>query len=316
MKRGIERALVASGAASVARGRQAPSTAILAYHGVVPEGERAAGDAGLHIPRARFAAHLDRLTESHDVVALTEVFRPASADGRSGAPGRGRRRPRCVLTFDDAYLGALTAGMEEVRRRGLTATVFVSPGLLGCEGFWWDRLAPPGEGALDADLREHALGPLGGRQEEVLAWARREGLPLAELPAWARPASEERLDAEVAKGGVTLGAHMWSHPNMAGAEGETLRRELAHTTTWLDARPEVSIPWLAYPYGLHDPASVELARGAVEGALRIRGGLAERRGRVVEDRYRVPRINVPTGLSADGLTLRMAGIGGGTGGVS
>jgi len=326
VKRAIERMLVASGAAALARFQQAPSTAILAYHGVVPDGASPTGDVSLHISRSRFAEHLDRVMESHDVVPLTEVFpddraarggaapartsRRRPTGGRSASTEAGSARARCVLTFDDAYLGAMTVGLEEVRRRGLCATVFVSPGLLGSEGFWWDRLAPTGGAPLEPDVRTHALERLGGRQGAVLDWARREGRSLATLPDWARPASPERLDEEVAKGGVTLGAHMWTHPNMAAGERDDLRRELARTTAWLEERRDVAVPWLAYPYGLHDAGSVAVARGAVAGALRVDGGLAERGGRMTEDRYRVPRINVPSGLSADGLALRMAGIGG------
>lgn len=299
MKRGSEKILHGLGARRFALRRNAPLTVVLAYHNVVPEGERRCGDLSLHIGQRRFAEHLDRLTETHDVVPLDEAFQPR--------PG-GHARPRAVVTFDDAYLGAVTAGLDELRARGLPATIFVCPGLLGSEGFWWDRLAPGGRPLSEA-VRAHALEELAGRQEDVLSWAAAEGLPIAELPAHARPASADVLAAATARGDVSLGSHTWGHPNVTRIPPGALRDEIARTARWLADSSAPVVGWLAFPYGIHDPASVAEAEDACEGAFRIDGGLAERRGRWPADRFRTPRINVPAGLSADGLALRVAGIG-------
>src|ERR671914_1478754 len=98
-KHAAERLLLASGIPRIARRRHAQDVLILAYHNVVPDDAQACGEEALHLPRSRFAEQLDMLGETHDVVPLAEVL-----DSHSSAGGR----PRAVLTFDDAYQGALT----------------------------------------------------------------------------------------------------------------------------------------------------------------------------------------------------------------
>lgn len=299
VKSGVERALVASGVAGRRIRARATGTLILSYHNVVPRGERSAGDRSLHVDQTRFADHLDRLVETHDVVPLA-TLRPGEAP--SG-------RPRAVVTFDDAYLGALTAGLEELARRGLPATVFVPPGLLGEEGFWWDRLASGPDG-LGAVVRDHALDRLGGRHRAVLDWAVAEGMPLAELPAHARPATAEALFEAAGGGAFSLGSHTWSHVNLAAVPLDEAVGEMRRGHDWLaDRRGDVDVvDWLAYPYGRSTP-EVEAAAAAVAGhAVRVEGGAAEVGGRWVAGDHGLPRVNVPAGLSPDGLSLRLAGL--------
>jgi len=299
VKRGVERGLLASRLPARRIRARSSGTGILSYHNVVPRGETAVGDLSLHIGQDRFAAHLDRLVETHDVVPLDDIVPGAVAPGR----------PRAVVTFDDAYVGAVTAGFEELARRELPATVFVPPGLLGAEGFWWDRLASGSRG-LDPAIRDHALDRLGGRPGDVLDWAVSAGRSPAHLPEHARPATLDALVAATKTGPFSLGSHTWSHVNLAGVPLEEALGEMRRGHAWLD---EVSdevpvVDWLAYPYGRSTP-EVEAAAGAVAGrAVRVEGGAAEVGGAWVEGDHRLPRINVPAGLTSDGLTLRLAGL--------
>lgn len=300
VKAGAERLLVATGTPARRIRRRASGTVILSYHNVVPRGETAVGDRSLHIPQARFGAHLDRLLETHDVVPLDAV--------EPGSPV-GDGRPRAVVTFDDAYVGTVTAGFEELARRKLPATVFVPPGLLGAEGFWWDRLAPGGEGLAEA-ARNHALDTLGGRHRDVLDWALAQGMPLADPPAHARPATFPVLARAVASGRFSLGSHTWTHVNLAGVPLDEALAEMRRGHAWLgqEARGLPVVDWIAYPYG-RSTAEVEAAAAEVaRWAVRVEGGAAEVGGRWVAGDHRLPRINVPAGLSPDGLTLRLAGL--------
>jgi hypothetical protein len=66
------------------------------------------------------------------------------------------------------------------------------------------------------------------------------------------------------------------------------------------------VPWIAYPYGLFDSNVEKAARAAgYEAALGISGGWF---ARVPTDRFALPRVNVPPGMSTRGLALRAAGI--------
>lgn len=272
---------------------------ILSYHNVVPRGERAVGDLSLHIEQGRFGEHLDRLAETHDVVALSAVAVGESTTGR----------PRAVVTFDDAYVGTITAGFDELRRRGMPSTVFVPPGCLGAPGFWWDRIAVSGQGLSDA-VRHHALQTLGGRGEAVEAWAVEQGMALTELPAHARPASASALFAAAREAHASLGSHTWTHVNLAGVPVDEAREEIGRAHVWLgevDAGV-ATVDWLAYPYGLHSPTVAAVAGDLVGHAVRVEGGAAQAHGRWTADAHHLPRINVPAGLSADGLVLRLAGM--------
>lgn len=278
--------------------RVVPSGVILAYHNVVPHGQRAVGDLSLHLGQTQFADQLDFLLETHDVVSLDELV---DSDWSSAS------RPRAALTFDDAYEGALTAGIEELERRGLPGTVMVAPGLLGAPT-WWDQLAPRGGGPLPDRVRDHCLLELRGRNEDVLAWARSEGLELSELPAHAHPASEARVLEAGRTPGIALAAHTWGHPNLARHSSAECRDEYGRCRDWLTERDVTYSDWLAYPYGLYSRDAAELARTRFRGGLRVAGGLAWRKGRVTAPLGALPRVNIPRGMTLNGLRLRLASV--------
>jgi peptidoglycan/xylan/chitin deacetylase (PgdA/CDA1 family) len=294
-KRRAERFLVGCGVPKVARQRSRPSTTILAYHNIVPRGEAVAGERNLHIDQNDFADQLDLLLEDYDVVSLTECFAPHSTD-----------RNRVVITFDDAYLGTMTAGLDELAERGLPCTVFVPPGLLGAAGFWWDRLAD-GAHALPEELRRHCLDELQGRHEPIISWAKQQGLTLKELPPHARPVDESTLPG-LYRPRLTLGAHTWDHPNLASLPPTEIDDQFLKSKTWLRSRAGEHVDWLAYPYGLYTPEVAEAASRHFAGSLLIEGRLAEQRGQWVANPQETPRIVVPRGITLQGLALQVSGI--------
>ncbi len=297
-KRLVEQGVVALSLDRVARRRLDPSGVVLAWHNVVPSGEAVAGDLSLHTDQLRFGEQLDVLAETHDVITLEEALE-ASPD-----PGG---RPWAVVTFDDAYRGALTAGLEELARRGMPGTVMVAPGILGA-ATWWDRLAPAGGGEVPEAVRRHCLEALRGRLEPVLAWARAQGRPLADPPEHAVPATPEEVEAAGRRPGVSLAVHTWSHANLAVLSREECAEEYARSRAWVEARAERFSDWLAYPFGLYAEPAVAEARRAFAGALRVEGGLWLRQGRRVAEDALVPRVNVPRGLTREGFRLRLAGL--------
>jgi peptidoglycan/xylan/chitin deacetylase (PgdA/CDA1 family) len=305
----VEAALAFSGiAALAARGRRG-RTLVLAYHNVVPDDWTAVGDRSLHIAQSRFAAHLETIIARCDVVPLA-----ALADRDSDAPGVGhdgahddreRRRPRVILTFDDAYHGTLTLGVEALARRALPATIFVPPGLLGNGSFWWD--AASGPDGLDAERRAQALD----RGRGVDADVRRLLAPLPDgLGEATRPGTAAELAAALtASPSLTLGAHTWSHANLTRLAPAELADEMTRPLEWLSTHVDPSrvVPWLTYPYGFESPAVRDAARVArYNGAFRVDGGWLAAGSR--DDRFALPRLNVPAGMSSRGLGLRLAGL--------
>jgi peptidoglycan/xylan/chitin deacetylase (PgdA/CDA1 family) len=295
-KGGIERVLGSRAVAPLTRGRLRGKTLILAYHGVIPRAQSAtpAGERALHIAQDVFAAHLDALRELADVRSLANLD-DAETD-----------RPRVAITFDDAYAGAVSAGVDELVARGMPATIFVAPGRLDGHVFWWDALAHR-TGSLDERLRDHALVALAGDEEKVRAWAAAQQMSAnGDLPAYARAATTDELLHASTQRGITFGSHTWSHPNLARLDAATLERELGAPLAWLRSRLAARmVPVLAYPYGLES----DLVRRAAESAgyasaLRISGGWH----RVADvSPFGRPRMNVPAGLSVNGLRARLIG---------
>ncbi|HEX8246507.1 MAG TPA: polysaccharide deacetylase family protein [Longimicrobium sp.] len=296
LKHAAERTLARSGVGRLALALRRAGVLVLAWHDVVPAGQAARGDGSLHLPQEAFGRQLDALGRTHRVVTLDQALAP---------PPPGGTRPRAVVTFDDAYLGAVTAGVAELARRGLPATVFVAPGLLGTVP-WWDALA--GDAGLDPAVRAHALGPLGGRRDAVLAWAEKEGMPIAGGTDIPRIATEDELARAAAQEGIALAPHGWSHASLPTLAADELEAEMTRPLAWLRARFANVTPWLAYPYGHASPA-VEAAaeRAGYRGALRVEGGWMTSAD-VGPRRFSIPRFNVPAGLSDDGFRLRISGV--------
>ncbi|MEO7043341.1 MAG: polysaccharide deacetylase family protein, partial [Gemmatimonadaceae bacterium] len=165
VKHVVETALVLGGGASFSRRARKGDVLVLAYHNVVPKGLDVHGDLSLHLHQSDFAAQLDALIRTHDVVPLNDALTPQEATAQPSA------RPRVAITFDDAYSGAVTAGVAELRARRLPATIFVTPSFLDGKTFWWDILSQADSG-LDDAFRARALTDAHGLNGQVLELAR------------------------------------------------------------------------------------------------------------------------------------------------
>lgn len=292
-KRWIEMGLVRGGLPRLALRRRSRDVAILAYHNIVPTGESVAGDRSLHVDQADFARQLDLILQYAEVIPLSDIDVPSSGS-----------RLRVVITFDDAYRGAMTAGLAELERRGLPSTVFVPTGLMGGKGFWWDLLSKDDQ-PLDPGVRAHVLRELKGDGVRAVRWARERGYSIATLPDHALPISEDEL-LHVDHDRLSLGAHSVTHANLTELLEHDLRTELLESKRWLEERTPRYVDWLAYPYGHTDASVARVALEVFEGAVRVDGGVIDGVNR--PHRGQIPRINVPRGLTLDGLLLRLSGL--------
>jgi len=267
---------------------------ILAYHGIIPEGQPPAGERALFVSQRDFAMQLDLLARTADVVPLDLIDQ------------MGSDRPRVAITFDDAYAGAVNEGIHELVKRQLPATIFVAPGRLDGHVFWWDALADGSE-VLDPRLRHHALYALTGTDERVRSWAASSALRMSEtIPAYARAATRAELAAAVAHPGITVGSHSWSHRNLAALGMNDVVAEVRDSRAWLRAEfGEKAVDWFAYPYGF-DSEDVHraVADAAYAGGLRVGGGWHRASDSA---RFMRPRLCVGPGLSLDGFRARLTG---------
>lgn len=293
----VERSLVSTGVSAMVRKRRVGQTLVLAFHNIVPHGEAAMGDRSLHLPQRQFAHLLDSLAETHDVVPLTRVLEPPADP----------RRPRISITFDDAYAGAVGVGVEEIVKRGLTATIFVTPSFVDGGTFWWDEVADPTTGEVPAALREHCLWALEGCTDAVRSWGDAAGLARYAVPEHQRGATQQEISRAAENHGITIGNHSWSHTNLAALAPEKLAKELLQPMSWMRDRFKAVIPWVSYPYGLHSERVERAAHEAgLEAGMRVEGGwMSEPHD---QRRYQLPRLNIPSGLTLAGFQLRTSGL--------
>jgi peptidoglycan/xylan/chitin deacetylase (PgdA/CDA1 family) len=298
IRRVAARLLVDARVPRLARALRGTRGAVLAYHNIVPDGAPPAGDRSLHLPVSGFARQLDLLVREYEVVPLERLLTE---------PSNRRSRPRVSITLDDAYHGALALGVPELCARRLPATLFVAPALLGRDGFWWDALAGPD--GLDPGFRRVALEACCGRDEPVRWRAAELGLtPSPPLPLTS-PATVEELTVAAARPGITVASHGWDHANLTAIPLGELKRQLRLSLSWLRERFTAAIPWLSYPYGLSsDLVEAQAAAAGYVAALRITGGAW---GPATASRHRLPRVNVPSGVSGGTFLLRAAGLVGG-----
>lgn len=297
IKQLAESSLGTAPARLVARRRHRGARLVLAYHNVLRPGAESAGDRPLHMPFDDFRRQMDLLTAHRlEVVSIGDPL--PHSDGP----------PQVAITFDDACAGALELAVPELAERRFAATVFVAPGLLGLDAPWWDLLASPIDGTVPSARREYALSECHGLGEAVLREAAaRDWVMNPRLDSF-RIGDEDSIARALARHPrLTLGAHTWSHANLASLDGEALHRELDTTLPWLrDRWPERTVPWLAYPYGLHsDSARRAAAQAEFRGGFLINGGWHRA---PLADPFAIPRLHVSARLSESGFAARVAGL--------
>ncbi|MGA2382706.1 MAG: polysaccharide deacetylase family protein [Gemmatimonadales bacterium] len=294
----LERAMLRVARASLLAGNHGAYRVILAYHNVIPDGRPSVGESSLHISRSRFCSHLDVIQELCVVSDLGGLIAGRQSDSR---------RPVVAITFDDAYRGAVTIAAGELAARGLPATFFVCPSLVGTRAFWWDRVASSGDNEVPSGWRVNALNGLGGDAASIVEWAGSRAAAAEEIPEIAVPCGDTDLSDLARQRGMTVASHSWSHRNLAILPAGELRQDLVASHQWLLTRFGAAyLPVLAYPYGCWSEGVGQAARAAgYIAALRVEGG---RFREPAANRFAVPRISVPAGLSREGLALRLLGV--------
>ena len=269
----IVRSLAASGGAARWLGAMSRQGAILAYHGVVPDG---LPHSSLHVAVGKFAAQLEEIRAMrYTFVSLGDMLERLRS---------GRSVSRCVaVTFDDAYAG-LHLALPVLQGAGAPATVFVPTGTIGSgKAFWWDRLdhivrmlAPdaltawarsvcseevePGNESAAVGLRIMSSGR--GRLTVEMERAFRAGEGDVPYDPLILPMSWDSLREWLRWDGATCAPHTIAHPVLPLLPGAAQREEIASSHARLLETVDRVLPIIAYPYGLYDGVTIEAARDA------------------------------------------------------
>lgn len=297
IKSAAEGVLAAARPYALAPGSRPRQAVVLAYHNVVPDGLAGGGDASLHLPLSLFRRQLDLICRDYQPLSLQELL-TGNWEKQSG-------RMPVTITFDDSYRGALALALPELIERGITATIFVAPALLGDRTPWWDAMAEAWTGLPEPNLRSRILGEGQGKPEAAKRMGERHGIPWQDMPECFRISTEAELVGAVLRGACTVGSHSWSHASLVTLTDAAVEEELSRSRTWLMEKfRDAYVDALAYPYG-HWSSSVETVaeRCGYRAALALGKG-SLRAGRTGVE-FRLPRMNVPAGLSVNGMKVRM-----------
>ena len=194
-------------------------TWILAYHLVE-------GGTGLLIDTRRedFISHLDMLRRETDVVSLRD-FVGELRRGRGPANiGSERRRPRVVLTFDDAFRNFYDTVMPLLVERSLPATLYVPPGFINGDG-------------------NHPL--YAGRFAGI------------------EPMTWDQL-REALSAGVEIGSHTYRHTNLARLSTPSIVEEMVTAREEIERRLGVRPRSVCYPEGFFSKEVLRVAAGFYE----------------------------------------------------
>ncbi len=290
MKRTMESVVASALRSRLQSRRLSGRVAVLAFHNVIPDTTEANDvDASLHLTYSSFLAILDTiaaLPNTH-VVPITDALVASGGE------------LRVALTFDDAYRGAIRLGVPALVERSMPATVFVAPGLFGTVP-WWDVMRNTVEPAAWERRREEWLSaPSCGLAAHIL---RDTGVP--DLSPDFGIAELEELSRACGTGFLRVGCHTWNHPCLPSLTDEICRTELQRNRDWLAAS---GLPYdlvHAFPYGRWSERDARMLRElGYHRAFMITGGPVD-----ALETFCLPRINVPAGLSPNGLLARIAGV--------
>lgn len=167
------------------------------------------------------------------------------------------------ITFDDGHPSVLEAGRPILDRFGISATMFVCPGVIDTDQpFWWHVVAS----ALEAGIRPRLDDNHLWTTEELITYLktkpdadRREFV--SELAAAVRtregrePAARQLRREELSSwsaAGHQVGNHTWDHPCLDRCPPMEQHRQIEWAANWLNDLG-IHAPVFAYPNGNSSP---------------------------------------------------------------
>ncbi len=223
---------------------------------------------------AGFGEQMAHLAKNYNVVTMAEVLEAIEK--------RRRLAPRAVLiTFDDAYRDFGEVAWPILRKHRLPVTLFVPTAYPGQpeRRFWWDRLHQAITGTSRKVLGRTRIEVRLDTPEERRASLRKIQSHIKDMPHAEAMALVDRICArcgeartdqrtvhnwnelrELARDGVTLGAHTQTHPLLTQLTPPEARKEIRCSQE--DLRREIGnvLPIFCYPNGSYNEGIVRIMR--------------------------------------------------------
>jgi len=290
--------------------RRPASTAVLMYHGVVPDGTR----PGLwtQLERSAFAAQMRYLADHRPVISVPELV--DGLQGRRSLPDHA-----VAITFDDGYFNVLDQALPELERFGLPATLFMTAGhftgdLAPHQLLWFDQIYDAHGDQLVlgfADTVYRRTRTLKRMPEETRRQvvAHLYGAGFSTMPAGAdhprRLMTLDELKSLAASPLMTIGAHSLTHGLLTRMPQAQARDEISRSRQVLQSLLQQPIDTFAFPDGALDETVTQLVRQAG-----FRAAFSTRPGAVAQgdDRFTLRRFPVGQDTSLDRFALILQGL--------
>jgi peptidoglycan/xylan/chitin deacetylase (PgdA/CDA1 family) len=310
---------------------------ILTYHSVLPRPrELEGGEARNVVAENEFAWQMRYLAKHCHCIRLEEAVALLRA---------GRRLPRhsVAVTFDDGFRNNLRYAYPVLRRHGVPATVFVTTGHIGrgVHLLWTERVGrllrsavlpqavtvPAGreplrlsfgtpaerDDAARVVLKQLKSMPSGLRDQVVGELERR----LATTEGKTGPENGPNPDRyafltwdevrELARGGVTIGAHTVHHPIMSSLDAAEREREVVDSKREIERQLGTACTLFSYPNGTEDDFGdcdkTNLQKAGYLAAVTQIAGANDGR----TDRFALKRINIGRGHGRQIFVAQVSG---------
>lgn len=240
------------------------ATYVLGFHRILAESERHRTDSvpGMILGKSVFVELLDYLKQSVEFLTLEAFLQNDNSVCD-------REKPRCLVTFDDAWIDTGAGAAPLLKERGTPSVVFVPTGLVGNqEGFWVEQLIGAWKDPSSRDRfalltdRVSVGNHRGDGIEEIIQCLlhmpaqNRQSILEGILPAGSSDGKGnvdsmmtwEQL-AQIKDQGIEIGGHTVTHPLLTYEDDVTVERELRSSKRLLEQQLGASVRAFAYPNG-------------------------------------------------------------------
>jgi len=286
---------------------------VLRYHSVAEHAESPLAyiDPGLSVPLEAFDRQMAFLRERYQPVSLEDVVE-AVVDGRPLPP------LAVAVTFDDGYRDNYLYAFPVLRKYGIPGAFYITAGCVNMgEPLWTSRLRyyfmATGKPSLALDQPQRKALSLDSPAARNASFAytiatiksagkQRGGEIFRDVQAKLGvtdlgPLRDTMMTwgeiEEMARGGMTIGAHTLTHPNLPGLPPEEAEAEIAGSKTLIEEKVKAPVLHFAYPNG----RGVSHFNEPVRDMVRKAGFLSS-----------VTSINGPVCRDDDPFTLKRLGI--------
>lgn len=292
---------------------------VLTYHRVDDPEKRPSLYPRVTVTPKEFVGQMQHLVAGYNPVSLEQVLEAMEAPVLQALP------PRAVLvTFDDAYCDFAEQAWPVMKRYGIPATLFVPTAFPDQpqRTFWWDRLyqalrttprrdvvrVPFGEVSVKTAVDRHQtltrvrdyLKSL--PHQQAMDWLEQFCHDLAAKPPEHSVLSWDAL-RQLAREGVTMGAHTQTHPLMNRVTPAEAKAEAVQSVNDLKRELGDVAPIFAYPSGGFNEDVVKgLQEVGIKCAFTTVRGINDLRH---ADALRLRRINVGPGTTLNAMRAQL-----------